>query len=83
MVPDLPGGPRGPDVGGTSGLGARLADAGGALAGVVEGAFSVFEQVMKTQEQNRTGRPNGPGPRAPAPARLTAGKPVSDARHRR
>jgi hypothetical protein len=54
-------------TGNTGGLSARLADAGGALAGVVEGAFSVFEQVMKTQEQNRQperGGPSRPGPGA-------------------
>jgi hypothetical protein len=54
-------------TGNTGGLGARLADAGGALAGVVEGAFSAFEQVMKTQEQNRQaerGGPSRPGPGA-------------------
>jgi hypothetical protein len=34
-------------------LGARLADAGGALASVVQGAFSAFEQAMKTQDQNQ------------------------------
>ena len=70
-------------TGSTSGLSARLADAGGALAGVVEGAFSAFEQVLKTQEQNQTDQPNGLVLRAPGPARLTAGKPVSDAGHRR
>jgi hypothetical protein len=47
-------------TGGASGLSARLADAGGALAGVVEGAFSAFEQVMKTQEQNRQAERGGP-----------------------
>jgi hypothetical protein len=47
-------------TGGATGLSARLADAGGALAGVVEGAFSAFEQVMKTQEQNRQAERGGP-----------------------
>ena len=41
-------------LGGGSGLGAQLADAGGALASVVQDAFSVFEQAMKTQDQNRS-----------------------------
>jgi len=41
-------------LGGGSGLGAQLANAGGALASVVQDAFSVFEQVMKTQDQNRS-----------------------------
>lgn len=34
------------------GIGARLADAGGALAAVMQDAFSAFEQVMKAQDQN-------------------------------
>jgi hypothetical protein len=33
------------------GLGARLADAGGVLASVVQDAFSAFEQAMKNQDQ--------------------------------
>lgn len=41
-------------MGGGSGLGAQLATAGGALASVVQDAFSVFEQAMKTQDQNRS-----------------------------
>jgi len=41
-------------LGGGSGLGAQLANAGGALASVVQDAFSVFEQAMKTQDQNRS-----------------------------
>jgi hypothetical protein len=41
-------------MGGGSGLGAQLANAGGALASVVQDAFSVFEQAMKTQDQNRS-----------------------------
>jgi hypothetical protein len=41
-------------LGSGSGLGAQLANAGGALASVVQDAFSVFEQAMKTQEQNRS-----------------------------
>ena len=40
-------------LGGASGLGAPLAGAGSVLASVVQDAFSVFEQVMKTQEQNQ------------------------------
>ena len=40
-------------LGGAGGLGAQLANAGGALASVVQDAFSAFEQVMKTQDQNR------------------------------
>lgn len=41
-------------TGGAGGLGAQLANAGGVLASVVQDAFAAFEQVMKTQEQNRT-----------------------------
>jgi hypothetical protein len=50
-------------VGGASGLGAALSGAGTVLSSVVQDAFSVFEQVMKTQDQNqnrsaeRTGSP--------------------------
>ncbi len=52
-------------TGGASGLSARLADAGGALAGVVEGAFSAFEQVLKAQEQNKDRPAERPGPPRP------------------
>jgi hypothetical protein len=62
---------------GGPGLGARLADAGGVLASVVTDAFSAFEQVMKTQEQNRSAErtvvppaqtpAQAPAPQAPAP----------------
>ena len=41
-------------LGSGSGLGAQLANAGGVLASVVQDAFSVFEQAMKTQDQNRS-----------------------------
>jgi hypothetical protein len=41
-------------LGSGSGLGAQLANAGGALASVVQDAFTVFEQAMKTQDQNRS-----------------------------
>jgi hypothetical protein len=56
-------------VGGASGLGAALSGAGTVLSSVVQDAFSAFEQVMKTQEQNqnrsaeRSGAPR-PSPRA-------------------
>ena len=50
-------------MGGAAGLGARLADAGGVLAAVVGDAFSAFEQVIKTQDQNRSAeRPGGSPP---------------------
>jgi hypothetical protein len=54
---------------GSGGLMSSLADAGGALAAMAQEAFSAFEQVMKTQEQNRsTERPaaNRPPDRPPA-----------------
>ena len=54
-------------LGGGSGLGAQLANAGGALASVVQDAFSVFEQAMKNQDQNRSAERPGasrPGPGA-------------------
>ena len=41
-------------VGGASGLGAALSGAGTVLSTVVQDAFSVFEQAMKTQDQNRS-----------------------------
>jgi len=40
-------------LGSAGGLGARLVDAGGILASAVQDAFAAFDQVMKTQEQNR------------------------------
>jgi hypothetical protein len=61
-------------TGGTSGLSARLADAGGALAGVVEGAFSAFEQVLKAQEQNRDRPAERPGPPRPGPGASDRGE---------
>jgi hypothetical protein len=52
------------------GLSARLADAGGVLAAAVQDAFAAFDQIMKTQEQNRSsGRP-----------RVTPPPPESDSR---
>ncbi len=41
-------------TGSAGGLGASLANAGGVLASVVQDAFSAFEQVMKTQDQNHS-----------------------------
>ena len=49
VVPHLPGRPRGPHVGPRTGT--MLSDASGALAGLAQGAFSAFEQLMKTPEQ--------------------------------
>jgi hypothetical protein len=49
-------------TGGAGALGARLADAGGVLASVVQDAFSAFEQVMKTQDQNRSTERPGASP---------------------
>jgi hypothetical protein len=61
-------------TGNTGGLSARLADAGGALAGVVEGAFSAFEQVLKAQEQNRDRPTERPGPPRPGPSASDRGE---------
>jgi hypothetical protein len=49
-------------MGSAGGLGARLADAGGVLASVVQDAFSAFEQVMKTQDQNHSTERSGDSP---------------------
>ncbi len=57
-------------LGSGSGLGAQLANAGGALASVVQDAFSAFEQAMKTQDQNRSAeRPGTSRPGSGAPDR--------------
>jgi hypothetical protein len=48
------------------GLGAKVAGASGVLASVVEGAFSAFEQAMKTQDQNRPAERTGAPPTRPA-----------------
>jgi hypothetical protein len=47
-------------LGGAGGLGAALSGAGTVLSSVVQDAFSAFEQVMKTQEQNRSAERAGP-----------------------
>jgi hypothetical protein len=52
-------------LGSGSDLGARLADAGGALASVVQGAFSAFEQAMKAQDQNQNQSTERSGPSRP------------------
>ena len=53
--------------GGAANLGAQLASAGGILASVAQDAFSAFEQVMKTQDQNRSTERSGlPAPPKPA-----------------
>jgi hypothetical protein len=49
-------------AGNAGGLGARLADAGGVLASVVQDAFSAFEQVLKTQDQNHSAERPGVSP---------------------
>jgi len=62
-------------LGSGSGLGAQLANAGGALASVVQDAFSVFEQAMKTQDQNRSAeRPGTSRPGSGASDRGEAGQ---------
>jgi hypothetical protein len=40
-------------MGGSGGLMSSLADAGGALASMAQDAFSAFEQILKTQDQNQ------------------------------
>ena len=57
-------------TGSAGGLGAQLASAGGVLASVVQDAFSAFEQVIKTQDQNHSSersRPSRPQPGASDP----------------
>jgi len=62
-------------LGNPGGLGARLADAGGALANVVSDAFSAFEQALRTQDQNRnTERPGYQPPRNSGPDRGETGR---------
>ena len=52
-------------MGSTGTFGARLADAGGVLASVVQDAFSAFEQVLKTQDQNHSAERPGVSPPRP------------------
>jgi hypothetical protein len=54
-------------LGGASGLGAALSGAGTVLSSVVQDAFSAFEQVMKTQEQNQNRSAERSGPARPSP----------------
>ena len=62
-------------MGGAGGLGAQLANAGGVLASVVQDAFSAFEQVMKTQDQNHSAeRPGSSPPRTGASDRGETGQ---------
>jgi len=62
-------------MGSAGGLGASLANAGGVLASVVQDAFSAFEQVLKTQEQNRSAeRPGVSPPRTGASDREETGQ---------
>jgi hypothetical protein len=49
-------------MGSAGGLGASLANAGGVLASVVQDAFSAFEQVLKTQDQNHSTERSGVSP---------------------
>ena len=53
-------------IGSTGTFGARLADAGGVLASVVQDAFSAFEQVLKTQDQNHSAERPGVSPPRPS-----------------
>ncbi len=62
-------------TGSAGGLGASLANAGGGLASVVQDAFSAFEQVMKTQDQNHSAeRPGVSPPRTGASDRGESGQ---------
>ncbi len=62
-------------TGSAGGLGASQANAGGVLASVVQDAFSAFEQVMKTQDQNHpAGRPGVSPPRTGASDRGETGQ---------
>jgi hypothetical protein len=54
-------------LGGTGGLGAALSGAGTVLSSVVQDAFSAFEQVMKTQEQNQNRSAERSGAPRPTP----------------
>jgi len=56
------------------GLGARLADAGGVLASVLQDAFSAFEQVMKTQDQTRSPERTAVTPPPPEPDQEDSGQ---------
>jgi hypothetical protein len=56
------------------GLGARLADAGGVLASVLQDAFSAFEQAMK--DQNRSSERNVVTPPSSAPPPSSASPPT-------
>ena len=47
------------------GLGNFIADAGGALASVAQDFFSAFDQLVKTQDQNRSSERSGVTPPAP------------------
>jgi hypothetical protein len=47
------------------GLSARLADAGSVLASVAQDFFSAFDQLMKTQDQNRSSERPGATPPPP------------------
>jgi hypothetical protein len=55
-------------LGGGTGLGAALSGAGTVLSTVVQDAFSVFEQVMKTQEQNQNRSAERSGAPRPSPS---------------
>ncbi|MGO8890416.1 MAG: hypothetical protein ACLP8X_41230 [Streptosporangiaceae bacterium] len=62
-------------TGAAGGLGASLANAGGVLASVVQDAFSAFEQVLKTQDQNHSAeRPGASPPRTGASDRGEPGQ---------
>jgi hypothetical protein len=61
---------------GSGGLMSSLADAGGALASMAQDALSAFEQIIKTQDQNRSAERTGVQPpaqprRPPEPTETT------------
>ena len=55
-------------LGGAGGLGAALSGASTVVSTVVQDAFSVFEQVMKTQEQNQNRSAERSGAPRPSPS---------------
>jgi hypothetical protein len=60
------------------GLMSSVADVGGALASMAQDAFSAFEQIMKTQDQNRSTERTGVSPPAPKPDGPTPDSPKPD-----
>ena len=59
------------------GLMSSVADVGGALAAMAQDAFSAFEQIIKTQDQNRSSERTGVTP-APKPDTVVPPAPKPD-----